>query len=83
VHQAELAADDATVTYADTTPGEHRFRVELIDGGNQRIVVTSHIYVTIVPVAGGCGCGTTGGDGSALLGAGVLGLLARRRRVSS
>ena len=83
VHQQEVSADDATVTYADTTAGAHRFRVELIDGGNQRIVVTSHLYATIVPVADGCGCGATGGGGSALLGAGMIGLLARRRRVSS
>ena len=80
VDQQEVTSDDATVSYTDTTAGAHRFRVELIDAGNQRIVVTSHLYATIVPDADGCGCGATGDAGGAgLLGVGVLALVGRRR----
>ena len=77
VHQDEVTSDDLVVDYKDTTVGEHRFRVELVDDGNQRIVVTSHIYALISEEAG-CGCG--GGPGGAGLGIGALAFVLRRRR---
>jgi len=67
--QVEITSDDFTHTFVDDTGGAHRFRVELINDANNRIVITSHIYVTVTP--GGCGCATSGPMGS-----GVLALLA-------
>jgi hypothetical protein len=77
VHQDEVTSDDATISYRDSTVGEHRFRVELVDEGNQRIVVTSHIYA-LISEDSSCGCG--GGPGGAGLGIGALALALRRRR---
>lgn len=76
VHQADLTSDDARVRYTDSTLGEHRFRVELVDDGNQRLVVTSHLYVRI-SADQSCGCG--GGPGGAGLGLGALAFVLRRR----
>ncbi len=77
VHQDEITSDDIVVDYKDTTIGTHRFRVELVDDGNQRIVVTSHIYA-LISEDSGCGCG--GGPGGAGLGIGALAFVLRRRR---
>ncbi len=80
VHQDEVNTDDARIRYTDSTIGEHRFRVELVDDGNQRIVVTSHIYA-LISEDQSCGCG--GGGGGAGLGIGALGLALRRRRAAT
>ena len=81
VHQAEVTSDAFAHAFTDETAGDHRFRVELINDGGQRLVVTSHIYARIVPDASGCGCG---GGPTGALGAGLPALLAalglRRRR---
>jgi hypothetical protein len=93
--QQPVAGGDVTLAFEDVPgAGAFRYRVELIDDTNHRIVVTSHFYVTALaepPRAddagpadgGGCGCGATGGG----LASGALPLLAllriRRRRVSS
>ena len=77
VHQADVTSDDAVLRYTDSTVGEHRFRIELVDDGNQRIVVTSHLYAMISEDQS-CGCG--GGVGGAGLGVGALALALRRRR---
>ena len=66
--QVEITSDDFTHTFVDETSGAHRYRIELITDANQRIVITSHIYATVVP--GGCGCAASGP-----LGTGVLALL--------
>ena len=80
VHQADVTSDDAHLTYTDDTVGEHRFRVELIDDGNQRLVVTSHLYA-MISLASGCGCGTSNAGGSTgVLVLGALLVLRRRRR---
>lgn len=79
VHQSDVTSDDAHLTYTDSTAGEHRFRVELVDDGNQRIVVTSHLYARISEDSS-CGCG--GDPGGAGLAIGALALALRRRRVS-
>ncbi|MBL0219544.1 MAG: hypothetical protein IPQ07_37470 [Myxococcales bacterium] len=43
IAQLEVTSDDATFKYEDTANGAHRYRVELINDANQRIVVTSHL----------------------------------------
>ncbi|MBL0215117.1 MAG: CehA/McbA family metallohydrolase [Myxococcales bacterium] len=78
IAQLEVTSDDATFKYEDTANGAHRYRVELINDANQRIVVTSHIYATVDHAdtgCGGCGAGDAGG-GAGLI---VLALLRRRR----
>ena len=80
VHQDEVTSDDAKLSYSDSTVGEHRFRIELVDDGNQRIVVTSHIYA-LISEDSSCGCG--GGVGGAGMGIGALAFVLRRRRRSS
>lgn len=63
--QVEITSNDFTHTFVDETAGAHRYRVELINDGNNRIVITSHIYATVVP--GGCGCAASGPFGSGVL----------------
>jgi MYXO-CTERM domain-containing protein len=78
--QLEITSDDFTHTFEDE-PGAQtrRYRVELINDANQRIVVTSHFYVHGV-AADGCGCRSNSSTaGAPLLLAFVL-LLRRRRR---
>jgi hypothetical protein len=59
--QRAITGDDATVTFDDVPgAGDFRYRVELVDGGGSRIVVTSHFYVHAVTGGAGCGCGATG-----------------------
>jgi MYXO-CTERM domain-containing protein len=87
IAQAEVTRDDFTRRFEDR-PGaaQRRYRVELVNGGNQRLVVTSHIYVRGT-VGSGCGCASSGGPagGGPAAGAlaGLVGLvlaLGRRRR---
>ena len=78
LNQIEITSDDFTATFSDT-PGaaDHRYRVELIDDTNQRIVITSHIYVhAIAAASSGCGCGTSSPGGALPL----LAVLLLRRR---
>ena len=63
--QVEITSDDFTHVFDDGTAGAHRYRVELINDTNNRIVITSHIYATVVP--GGCGCAASGPFGTGLL----------------
>ena len=81
VAQLDITSDDAHVSYEDSESGDHRYRVELINDGNQRLVVTSHIYATVEGGGGGC-CETSsrGGPGAGLLVLGVALVLRRRRR---
>lgn len=79
--QEPVTGDDFTHTFEDE-PGAgttRRYRVELIDDANRRIVVTSHIYVLGVD-GGGCGC--TGGGAAAGWLVPVVWLLLRRRRAT-
>jgi hypothetical protein len=65
--QAPITSDDFQTTLTDTPgAGEFRYRVELINDSNNRIVVTSHFYVSAVADSGGC-C-DAGGPASGLLG---------------
>jgi hypothetical protein len=78
--QQQVSGADATVTLRDD-PGKatYRYRVELINDLNQRVVVTSHIYVTVEP--SGCGCQSSGGRGwTSLVVIALASLLATRRR---
>jgi hypothetical protein len=93
--QQPVVGGDVTLAFEDIPgAGPFRYRVELIDDTNHRIVVTSHFYVTAIAEtpkgddaglghsSGGCGCGATGGglpSGAAPL---LALLLIRRRRVS-
>jgi hypothetical protein len=81
-----VTRDDFTVTAHDVPgAGDHRYRVELLDIGNRRVVVTSHIYVHAgEPESGGCRS-TAHGSPAAVLPMLVVGLgrrLRRRRRPS-
>jgi MYXO-CTERM domain-containing protein len=77
--QVEVRSDALSHRFEDR-PGaaERRYRVELVNAGNQRLVVTSHIYVRGV-AGGGCGCRSDGGT-AGLVGIGLVGLMMRRRR---
>lgn len=80
LQQLEVTSDDQKLAFDDTENGAHRYRVELINDANSRVVVTSHIYATVDHVEDGC-CGTSSGarGGSLLLAAAVLLRLKRRR----
>ncbi len=76
LNQLAVSGDDATLSYnEDPGAADHRYRVELIDGANHRVVITSHIYVQGV-AASGCAATSTGG---ALLLV-VIAFAIRRRR---
>ena len=82
VDQQPVAKDDFTYTFHDKSlAGDHRYRVQLIDGTNRPIVITSHVYAHgVVGDSGGGGCEAGGGGaagGSALV---LAALLAARRR---
>ena len=79
LNQVEITSDDFTATFSDKPgAGDFRYRVELIDDTNQRIVITSHIYVHAISDAG-CGC-RAASPGSGLPLAACAVLLRRRRR---
>jgi hypothetical protein len=78
-----IASDDATLTFDDAPgAGDHRYRIELVDLGNQRLVVTSHFYVHAIAEAagGGGGCQAGGGLAGGLAAMVVLAVPLRRRR---
>ena len=79
ITQEPVTGTDTTVTLTDE-PGEgtYRYRVEVMNDLNQRVVVTSHIYATVEP-ASGCGCRSSRGSGGVVLIA-LASLLATRRR---
>jgi MYXO-CTERM domain-containing protein len=79
ITQQPVTGADTTVTLTDE-PGEgtYRYRVEVMNDLNQRVVVTSHIYATVEP-ASGCGCRSSRGSGGVVLIA-LASLLATRRR---
>jgi len=93
VEQVAITSGDANLPIDDAPgTGNFRYRIELINDANQRVVVTSHFYATVIDAdgtrGGGCGC-RAGGDvdhnlGGDLGGASVLALAlgwaARRRR---
>ncbi|MCW5801050.1 MAG: CehA/McbA family metallohydrolase [Deltaproteobacteria bacterium] len=79
--QVPVEGADFTHTFADV-PGAapHRYRIELIDDANRRIVVTSHIFVDGVAASPeGCCSGSAGGT-APLAGLALAALLRRKRR---
>jgi hypothetical protein len=76
--QKPVSGTDFTTTF-DDTPGAQlrRYRVELINDLNQRIVVTSHIYVDGIPDEG-CGCTTRNARGGWVMAFALLALGRRR-----
>jgi hypothetical protein len=82
--ETPVTSDDFTTTVEDVpAPGDHRYRVELVDVGNMRIVITSHIYVHAVAGADGGGCCQAGGNwlgGLVSLAPLILLVVPRRRR---
>ncbi|MGE5180835.1 MAG: CehA/McbA family metallohydrolase [Acidobacteriota bacterium] len=78
IEQKLVTSDDFHATFSDKPDvgGTTRYRAELMDDTNQRVVITSHIYAH--GVAGGGGCSTGGGAGAGTLAA--LALVALRRR---
>lgn len=81
--QQPVTADPQTLTFTDApAPGAYRYRVEVVNNLGARLVVTSHVYATVVAPAApkdGGGCGATGSASLAPLVA-LLGLRRRRRR---
>jgi uncharacterized protein (TIGR03382 family) len=78
--QVEVTSDNFRHTFEDE-PGNGnavRYRAELINDANMRVVVTSHIYVIGTDAGGGCCQG--GGATGALAALPVLALMLRRRR---
>ena len=77
VVQQAVTSDDFAWTYKDT-PGaaDHRYRAELVDDTNQRVVITSHIYAHGVRA----GCSAGGGTSPLMV---AVALLAIRRRARS
>jgi MYXO-CTERM domain-containing protein len=86
IHQVEVTTDDFTTSFEDELSGlaEHRYRVELTNDFNQRVVVTSHIYASGLPLTGFCSCGNSshGGPGAALMALVVALVIGRRRRAT-
>ncbi|HSD89958.1 MAG TPA: CehA/McbA family metallohydrolase [Kofleriaceae bacterium] len=81
VTQKPVAGADTTVDITDApADGLHRYRIEVINDLNQRIVVTSHIYITTTQAPSDtCGCATGEASGGLTIGLGLF-LLRRRRR---
>jgi MYXO-CTERM domain-containing protein len=79
IEHVAVTSDDFTKSFSDTPDigVVTRYRAELIDDANQRVVITSHIYAEGVAGSGG-GC-SAGGGGAGILVA-LAGLFARRRR---
>jgi uncharacterized protein (TIGR03382 family) len=82
IEHVPVTSDDFTKSFSDTPDigVVTRYRAELVDDTNARVVITSHIYAEGVAGDGG-GCNAAGGGsaGGALVLL-ALGLVARRRR---
>ena len=82
VAQAPVTGADFTTTFSDVPGAElRRYRLELINDVNQRVVVTSHIYVHGVADTG-CGCQSSGGGASGGLLVALAAMLRARRRTA-
>ncbi len=81
--QLDVTGDDFTTEYVDdsVTDGQHRYRLELVEGANRRVVVTGHIAPTyFTPDEGCCNASARGSLVPVLLA--VFGLTCTRRRRS-
>ncbi len=81
LNQIAVTSDDFTKVISDAPEigVTTRYRAELVDDANQRVVVTSHIYAEGVAGEGG-GCNAAHGGGGGVLVLLALGFLRRRRR---
>lgn len=80
IDDVQVDSDDFTHTFVDDAAGSHRYRIELVDNGNQRIVITSHLYATVVPDGSGCCDAGSRGTAGGLVPAVLVALALRRRR---
>lgn len=81
--QLDVTGNDFTDEYVDdtVTEGRHRYRLELVEGANRRVVVTSHIVPTfIVPFEGCCHTSPSGSLVPGLIVLVGLTICTRRRR---
>jgi uncharacterized protein (TIGR03382 family) len=81
--QTQVTSDDFKTAVSDKPEvgGVTRYRAELMDDTNARVVITSHIYAHgIAGGAGGCNAGGGAGLGGLLA---ALGLVVTRRRSRS
>ncbi len=82
VAQQAVVGNDYTWTYKEE-PGAaaHRYRVEIINNGNRRLLITSHFYVQgVAASASGCAAGGSRGLGFGFSCVAALGLILRKRR---
>lgn len=81
VDDIEVDADSFRHTFVDA-PGAapRRYRIEMINDGGKRIVVTSHFYVNGIAVEDGCGCRSNEPTGAVLVVLAIGGLVVLRRR---
>jgi len=79
--QLDVVGDDFTGELLDEEEGQHRYRLHLVEGANRRVVITSHIYGTVVvPNDGCCNASARGSLVPVLLAAFGLTTCTRRRR---
>ena len=74
--QAIAGADDTWVYREEPGAADHRYRVEMIDSGSTRILITSHFYVHGIAHSG---CDAGGGSAGGLVALGLLALVRRER----
>src|SRR6185503_3404120 len=66
LEQKPVVGNDTMVTFTDDPgKGSYRYRIELINDLNQRLVVTSHVYAEVTDP--NCGCRTSDPRGAASL----------------
>ncbi len=84
IEETEVSSDSFTHTFTDV-PGaaDRRYRIEMINDGGHRIVVTSHFYVHGIAADGGCGCRSNEPGGAGLLLLVIGGLIRRRYNLST
>jgi hypothetical protein len=81
--QLDVVGSDFTGEYIDetVTEGRHRYRLELVEGANRRVVITSHILPSFfVPIESCCNASARGSLVPALLAMFGLAICTRRRR---
>jgi uncharacterized protein (TIGR03382 family) len=76
-----VTSDDFIAKFDDrlTANVVTRYRAELVDGGNNRVVVTSHIYAHGVEPSGCNASGAGGGASGVLIALALVGVNRRRR----
>lgn len=79
--QLDVTGDDFRGEHVDEDEGKHFYRLELVEGANRRVVITSNIYATVIPANDGCcNASARGSLVPVLLAAFGLTICTRRRR---